>query len=184
MKPSPYILKLLAERQAEGLPVGYCKWSDGDAYLWGLVREFSDDGIEFQDISPLGELEETVYRYWSRFYEFDFGKVYAQRLIALGEFKPTLLSETKWSKSAKERDSIIISGFENNLPVRVEAKDMDRGTIQVHEIEGNVVVYQRLDDLCRPGDFCACKLSMFRRARHPDAMAEADAWLRDRMLQK
>lgn len=173
-----HLVELLRKYQVEELPVGFSIWRDGDAALWGYVREITNKGIWFLEIDTLGRLEDhEVFRRWSRFMEFDFGVAYGERLKQFAEFTPTVGESGSWRRTAKDRDRILLRALEDKVVVQIWKPDGLKPSIIVRSLEAGFLVYNELDNSCREGDREVIRLSLIKAVREYDAMAEAETWL-------
>lgn len=167
------VIQMLAIRKEQGLPVGFSIWKDGDKSLWGLVLDVQDKGFIVREIGVLGELDEEDYFVrWKDIHEWNFGEVYARRLLRFGEMSFSLPERGKWRRSARDRDRLLVAACEGRYCVQIWFPDERRPDIIVISLSKRWLYYRFLRDDGSEEEDCAIRLSLIKAVREHDACAE------------
>lgn len=171
------LMDKLHELVAEGTPVGFCPWLDGEVMLWGRLLEVTETSYKVQQLDVYGrdedietfELADTLY--------FDVDPVYSERLKLLKDFYPTLPEEVDPVYEPEEVADIFSKAFKSGEVIRIAINGGNEQDVTIGQIGFGWAEVTYYNDVMAPKGSQWVKIEKVDEVYWRDSRNEADGYL-------
>jgi hypothetical protein len=157
--------------------IGFCPWEDGEGMLWGRILSMNPKGFRLQNVGPLGEDEEVEDYLFSEILHFSVDEKYANRLVLLAQFKPTLPETYENITDKDEIRNILEVASKSGEVIRIDNPNDENISATVKAIDGDWVEYLFYADPMVAGGTQWMKIEFIVSVSWRNARTEADEYL-------
>jgi len=160
-----------------GIPVGFCPWLDGEGVLWGRLLEITEDKYRVQEMDVFGKDDEIDEYTFEETLYFDVNEAYANRLLLLRDFTPTLPDETIPITDSNDISNAFVEAFATGEVIRISfpgSRDQDV-TVGLNGNGWAEITYYT--DLMKPKGSQWVRIDQVTEVNWRSASREADGYL-------
>lgn len=157
--------------------IGFCPWEDGDGTIWGRILNVTHRGFRLQYIDPLGRDEEVKDYLFSEIIYFSESESYANRLLLLRNFNPSLPEEYKDVTDKDEIREILEIARASGEVIRIDFPGEENISATIKTIVDGWVEITFYEDAMTVGGNQWLKIECIVSVRWRNARTEADEYL-------
>ena len=169
----------LEEWKVERRLLGFCKWKDFEATLWGRIIEVLKDGFTIEEVDTYGKPDGVSNYLFSETYFFDTDERYAERLTRLADFEPTISTIKYFVKKPERIRKMLVEAVSTGEFCTILLKgEAGAKTVQIVSVDDEWVELRRFSpDLLDSSDLEVWRMSGIKKLQWRTVREEAESFL-------